>query len=365
MELVDPEPKARQFKCRECGAMLNFAPGTHALRCPYCDTVNEIEASDASIDELDFQKYLSAEADEARQIEQLVVHCDTCGAETTLDPNLTASTCPFCGHPIVAQAISRRVIRPQSLLPFGLDRRQAADDYRNWLGNLWFAPSALRKAARDQQWRGVYLPAWTYDCDTVTAYTGQRGDDYWDTESYTVTINGRLERRTRQVRKTRWRYASGVVKNSFDDVLVIASQALPSKYLQALEPWDLTSLVPYKDEYLSGFQAESYQIDLANGFGVARQIMDGAIRQTIRADIGGDHQQISSVDTRYFRITFKHTLLPAWISAYRYQDKTYRFVINARTGEVQGERPWSIVKILFAILAALVVAAIIYLVTQR
>src|SRR5206468_1731582 len=108
----------------------------------------------------------------------------------------------------------------------------------------------------------------------------------------------------------------GVVSNQFDDILVMATANLPQKHLDALEPWDLQNLLPYKDEYLSGFVSQSYQVTLADGFNVARQIMDGTIRQSIEADIGGDHQQISTVDTRYNDITFKHILLPVWLSAY-------------------------------------------------
>jgi hypothetical protein len=104
---------------------------------------------------------------------------------------------------------------------------------------------------------------------------------------------------------------------------------------------------------------------LPEGFEIAKQIMAGPIHQTIISDIGGDHQRVHSVDTRYFDVTFKHALLPVWISAYLYAGKTYRFLVNARTGEVQGERPYSWVKILFAILTALVVIGIILLATQR
>ena len=31
---------------------------------------------------------------------------------------------------------------------------------------------------------------------------------------------------------------------------------------------------------------------------------------------------------------FKHILLPLWLSAYHYRDQSYRFMVNARTGEV-------------------------------
>jgi hypothetical protein len=86
------------------------------------------------------------------------------------------------------------------------------------------------------------------------------------------------------------------VSNRFDDVLVKASRSLPPKHLAALEPWDLANLVPYRDEYLSGFAAETYQVDLVEGFEIAKTIMAGTSQLTIRADIGGDHQRIHHVE---------------------------------------------------------------------
>lgn len=356
----------RQFPCKNCGANLEFAPGTRSLQCPYCGTTNEIapaagEPAVAAVAELD----LTAHLREEDLHEQITVRCGTCGAETTLAPNVTAGRCPFCGSGIVAHGSSKKSIKPKSLLPFHVTREQAGQSFRRWIASLWFAPGELKRRAERAQITGVYIPCWTYDAGTVSDYTGQRGDDYWDTESYTAHVNGRSVRRTRQVRKTRWWPASGRVSNHFDDVLVLASRSLPAGYAEALEPWDLKSLVPYRDEYLSGFVAESYQIGLPEGFEVAKEIMAQPIRATIARDIGGDRQRIHSVQTRYFDVTFKHALLPVWISAYRFHDKTYRFLVNARTGEVQGERPYSYWKIAATVLAALVVIFIVMMVLQQ
>jgi hypothetical protein len=79
--------------------------------------------------------------------------------------------------------------------------------------------------------------------------------------------------------------------------------------------------------------------------------MSGIIANDIRYQIGGDEQQIFSVQTQHSAITFKHILLPVYVGAYHLQNKLYQVVVNARTGEVQGERPYSWIKItLFAIL---------------
>jgi hypothetical protein len=140
-----------------------------------------------------------------------------------------------------------------------------------------------------------------------------------------------------------------------DSPVVKEDASLPRKYTEKLEPWDLENLAPYKDEYLTGFKAESYQVDLADGFAYSAQIMDGHIRILVKRDIGGDEQRIHSVKTQHDNVTFKHILLPIWISAYRYKEKVYRFLVNARTGEVQGERPWSAIKIALAVVGGLAV----------
>ncbi len=366
MEAPAADVGQTQFPCKQCGAMLQFAPGTHSLKCPYCGMLNEIKAKTDRVGEQDFQAYFARAASEAQTQEQLTVHCQTCGAETTLKPNVTADRCPFCGGAIVAEGSSKKLIRPQCLLPFRVTKDQAAQSFRTWIAGLWFAPNELSRRADSAQITGVYVPAWTYDSDTTSHYTGQRGDDYWDTETHTVRdSNGNMRTETRQVRKTRWWPVSGTVDNTFDDLLVLASQSLPAKYSAALEPWDLDHLVGYQDEFLSGFVAESYQVGLPQGFEVAKGLMEPEIHQTIERDIGGDHQQISSVDTQYFNITFKHLLLPVWISAYRYSGNTYRFMVNARTGEVQGERPYSWVKILFAVLLALAAVLVVVLIANH
>lgn len=363
-----PVPKKqRQFPCKDCGADLVFAPGTDCLKCPYCGAENQIEPSpaDTLVRELDFVATLNNLSHEAPTRDALTVKCDACGAESEFAGDVVADHCPFCGKAIVATAQSKKQIRPGALLPFHITRQQAAQAFRGWVSGLWFAPNALAKTAERSAIDGAYIPAWTYDASTFSRYTGQRGDDYWDTETYTERdANGNTVTRTRQVRRTRWSYVSGHVANPFDDVLVLASRSLPPKIAQRLEPWDLQNLQPYRDEYLSGFVCESYQIDLRQGFDEAKAIMDSYIRQSIIRDIGGDHQRISSVDTQYNDITFKHTLLPLWISAYRFDERVFRFLVNARTGEVQGERPYSWQKILLLVLAILAGVIGIILIVQ-
>lgn len=347
----------KQFPCKACGAKVDFTPGTESLKCPYCGAENEIPASEEDIEELDFESAIAASSAGEEQLEKLTVKCSACAAEVSLEPNVTASVCPFCGANIVAGSVSTKAFKPKSLLPFKLNKEQAFARFRGWVSSRWFAPNDLKQYARtEQKLSGLYVPYWTYDSDTTSFYRGERGDNY------TVTVGTGKNRRTET--RTRWTSVSGTVWKNFDDILILASRSLPEKYAESLEPWDLEQLTPYRDEYLSGFRAESYQVDLKEGFGEAQGIMDEAIREAIRKDIGGDHQRIHSVKTQYNNISFKHLLLPIWLSAYRYRDKVYRILINARTGEVQGERPYSWIKITLTVLAAIAAVAAIVLIVQ-
>jgi hypothetical protein len=152
---------------------------------------------------------------------------------------------------------------------------------------------------------------------------------------------------------------SGRVARDFDDVLVLASQSLPKSYTEALEPWDLSALQPYRPQFLAGFRAEGYAVDLPEAFPVAREKMARVIERDVRFDIGGDRQRVQDIATDTSDVTVKHILLPVWVAAYKYRGKSYRFVVNGQSGQVRGERPWSWVKITLAVLAALAVAGAI------
>jgi len=360
--MAESSQAARSFPCTNCGADLTFAPGTDALACPYCGTQNAIEAPDVDIKERDFRAHLQATEDAQEVYEVQTVQCDQCGAASTMEDNVTSDLCPFCGSALVLSTDTQRLIKPQALLPFEIDRSEARAAFEDWLGRLWFAPNDLQTYARQEgTLAGLYLPYWTYDAEATTRYRGQRGEYYYETETYTDSDGNT---KTRRVRRTRWYPARGTVHNAFDDVLVVASNSLPRSYVRALEPWDLGALRPYDAAYLSGFRTESYRLDVETGFGVATERMQPTIDRSIRRDIGGDTQRISAKDTDYDDISFKHILLPVWLSAYRYRDDVYRIFVNARTGEVQGERPWSWIKITLAVLAALIVAGIVYVLTQ-
>ncbi len=365
------EPLHEKFPCEECGAALTYAPGEPVVRCGFCGATNEIEQADgpwggSAVSEQSLRDALSGQLNDAVYEETQTISCDNCGAEVEFDEKTHAGECLFCASPIVTETHSNRHIKPKGVLPFELTERNAREAMNNWLGSLWFAPSGLGEYARaGRPMEGLYVPYWTYDAETQTEYRGKRGDVYYVTQRVSVMVDGKQQMQTRQVPKVRWSNAAGRVRRFFDDVLVIGSKSLPKKYADKLGPWDLSALKPYQSAYLAGFRAEAYTVPIEDGFAEARQIMDRVIERDVRFDIGGDKQQITSMSVRVSDETFKHILLPVWMAAYKYRGDTYRFIVNGRTGSVQGERPYSAWKIALAVVAGLVVAGVVgFLVAQ-
>ncbi|NVO27176.1 primosomal protein N' (replication factor Y) - superfamily II helicase [Donghicola sp. C2-DW-16] len=351
-----PDRQEHRFPCDQCGADFRFSPEKGMLVCDHCgNTAPMVDHPKApAIAELDFNAALNQRLPEAETEVIRVLNCPNCGAQVEFDDVTHSKECPFCATPVVTDTGTHRHIKPRGLLPFGLDEKGAREAMNKWLGSLWFAPNGLQEYARKgRKMQGVYVPYWTYDADTNTRYTGARGTVYYET--HRVMVNGKAE--TRTVQKVRWTPVSGRVARWFDDVLVLASKSLPQKYTDALEPWDLSALEPYSPEFLAGFRAEGYTVALDEGFETARIKMSRVIERDVKFDIGGDRQQISNMDTQVSNVTFKHVLLPVWVAAYKYRGKTFRFVVNGRTGRVQGERPYSAWKIALAVIAGLIVVA--------
>jgi DNA-directed RNA polymerase subunit RPC12/RpoP len=359
-----------RYPCEACGADLRFAPGATGLVCDHCGHRQEVSPAGqerlAALVELDLSDAIGNRLPAEAMEDTRVLSCPNCGAQVEFDAAVHSKECPFCATPVVTDTGTHRHFKPQGLVPFALSEDQARAAMATWLRKLWFAPNALKAYARaGRRMQGIYTPFWTFDAMTRSRYRGQRGDHYYETRTRTVTENGKSVTKQEQVRKTRWTPVSGRTERHFDDVTVLASASLPREHVEGLSSWDLSALQPYRPDFLAGFRAEGYTVDLPEGHGRARDKMARIIEADVRRAIGGDEQRVDHVETDHSDETFKHILLPIWLAAYKFRGRTFRFVVNGQTGEVRGERPWSWIKITMAVLAAALVIAAVVLVGQQ
>ncbi len=332
-----------QYPCKKCGAFLVFAPGTHSLTCPYCAEKNEVENESAEIVEDDFESIIQSiteNDDLTTAISQ--VKCNTCGAISALPANTISSDCAFCGTPlVVSQSTVKRMIKPKYVLPFQIVKGKCNELFKGWINGKFWAPNSVKTKAEQGKIQGLYIPYWTYDCNTDTVYSGERG------EHYTVSV----ERDGKTVTETRtnWHSTSGEVSRFFDDILICASNSLPENLKNKLDNWNFDELMPYNEQYLSGFTTEIYQLGLPEGFEQAKNTTKTQINADIREDIGGDEQRVGTYNTRFSNVTFKHILLPIWLTSYKYNNKTYSILVNGQTGKIEGKYPVSVWKVLIAV----------------
>ena len=333
------------FECSNCGGNLEFKPGVSSLECPYCGTRNEI-GTEAPVDlqeELDYETAIANLNASSETVQVRETTCGGCGASVTFEENATTGECPYCGTHVVATAGAHTALLPQYILPFRIPRDDARGKFRTWIASRRFAPNALKKYARvSEPLKGIYYPFWTFDARTRSRYTGQRGEHYTE-QLRTRDSNGNTV--TRTVTRTRWYPASGMVSRNFDDVLIPASNSLERDLVKRFQDYPLSSLLAYDEQYLAGFHAESYSVQLEEGFQDAKGDMDTVIRQDVRRDIGGDVQRITALHTQYDGVTFKYIVLPVYVLKYKFGDKLFPVIINGVTGQVTGRRPVSWLKI--------------------
>ena len=350
------QTKVRKFPCEGCGADLAWEPGITALKCPYCGTTKEIAPAGGIVSEKSVDAALRAPRNLGWGAERKVIACKRCGAHTTLDPLVAASTCAFCGTNAVVEAPPDATIaRPEGLLPFRITRESALQSFRAWLHGLWLRPNDLKSGARMNSIQGAYIPFWTFDAATHSRWTAEAGYYYY--VPVQVVVNGK--RQTQMQRRVRWEPASGSLEMFFDDVPVPASRGIDTSLSRSIEPFPTAELTPYDPSYLSGFLAEENAIDLPEALESAKVRMRDAVRDACAREVPGDTHRNLVVDTVFSALAYKNCLLPIWIAAYDYRGTPYRYLVNGVTGRCYGTAPWSWVKITLLVMTILVIVVVI------
>ncbi|MCK8523257.1 DNA helicase PriA [Aquimarina sp. D1M17] len=366
---MEEEKKAvseQKKSCINCGAELKYKPGTTSITCEYCGHEETIIQDQDGFKELELKPYLDEMGAQSHSEEIMMLHCKNCGANQHIEENYKSLHCVYCTMPLIIEdAYKEDWILPGAVLPFQLDQKKSHQIFSKWVKGLWFAPNNLKKAALDpQNTKGLYLPYWTFDAQLFAKYRGQRGDYYYVTVPYTTTQNGKTVQRTRQERRTRWTPVSGTINGFVDDTLIKASHQRKNKIPRKVSNWNLNALEAFNTNFLAGFVTEKYTIPLKDGHLASTKEAEKIATSWARRDIGGDTQRVTGIDMRLSEETFKHILLPVYISSYRYSGKTYNFYVNGQTGIISGNRPYSFWKIFFLVLFIIVVIVVLVTFSQ-
>lgn len=346
-------------KCPSCAGVMTYDPATGGLACPFCGHTEQIKKEEKKAERATEQDFFAAEntANCDWGVKKKVVICKACAAESIYDDLQTSAVCPFCGSNQVMESHTEDTIAPGGVVPFKVSAEQASDLFKTWIGKKWFCPKLAKESAKPKEFKGIYLPYWTFDAETTSDYTARYGIDhtYTDSEGNTKT-------------RTDWHNTSGVYREFINDQPVLASKNHDSNMLSQLEPFDTEDNKTYEPEYVAGFVAERYSIGLKDAWEIAKgkikSRLKNGISNKVRREHNADHVGNINMKTVYEDIKYKYLLLPIWMSSFKYQDKVYHFMVNGQNGKIAGKTPISPIRVAIAVIAGLVLLGLIMYITN-
>ncbi len=359
-DIEEVEMEVITHSCSSCGAEMTYDPKTLSLKCSACRNVIKFDEQSTKIVENDFLKELeeinSVEINEDSKMSE--IECKSCGATLVFDDNVFSDRCVYCGSHNVLVQKSSSYIKAEYIIPFKIPKDKSNELVDNWCKSKFFMDKGFKQNIKANDLYGVYIPYWTYDANTMTQYDAMRGKHYFVTR--TRVRNGRTERY--QQMRTRWRPVSGIHDNFFDDILIPATMDTENIKYSEIVQFNLKDVVRYNEQYLSGFLAKKYDIQLKDGFESAKIVARHELDRQIRGRIGGDVVSNLKMNTSFDNITYKHILLPIWIYTYIYEGTVYNLLINGQTGIVVSKYPLDKIKVLLAsVLGIILFVLIMYL----
>lgn len=324
----DIEKTTDVIKCPSCGANMVFDPKKQALSCEHCGNVIDF-TKDQCITERDFRYH---ERDiEDWSSETVVIRCNNCGAAEVVSRTEIAKICPFCGTSNIIETEELPGIKPNVVYPFTINKVCCSEYVRKWLKRKLFVPKAFKRNVEILNLHGIYHPAWTFDSNTVSNYSGTLG------KYVTRTVGSGKNRHT--VTTIDYFRVSGVYNFFFDDVLVEAGTAVDTKTFNKLRPFNNNIAVVYDKKYLAGFSAHHYEKNIDAAFVDAKHMMDAHIKRGIMDRYNADVDSNLSVNTYHNNVTFKYILFPVWLGCFNYKNRDYRFYVNGNSGKIIGKVP--------------------------
>lgn len=339
------------YYCQSCGGVMEFDVKSQALKCPNCDNIVEIDGNREDVIEHNLN-YGAIRKYTVTEKTTVTMTCSGCGAPIEVDKNSTALACTYCGSNYVMAKQQMETIIPDGVVTFKITMDQVRDIFRNWIKKRYLAPGELKNLYQDGKFKGMYVPYWTFDADAVAHYRAMGG------RHRTVHYRDRDGRmHTRVV--TDWFPTHGVVRMFFDDVLVCASQRNDNFLLDGIDKYNTKVMPSYSPDYMSGYSAQGYTIDLESGHGRALKKMSDELRNLASRDVLRRFDTVRDVriEARFDHETYKYVYVPVYATNYSYKGKNYNVLINGENGNIKGEYPKSIIKIIAIIVA--VVAIII------
>jgi len=290
------------------------------------------------------------------------IECEACRAVLSLPGAQRAQICPYCASPnVIAGRIDGDA--PKFCVPHSQGETLATRALKAWQSRLGFFRHPGVRKAKLESFQGVYLPAVLYSAVTHTRYSASIGEEYYETTTRTVIVNGKSETRTEREKKHEWRPLAGSFSAYATDIIVSASSGLPNEELEAVEPFDLRALRRYSQGLVAGWAVEAPTRGFNECLELARREFVGHVGGRLAGFMPGDTHSSLRHESLIEQETADSVLVPLWVLALKYADDrpALRVLVNGQTGKTWAKVPWSWKRIAIAVTIALAAIAALVL----
>ncbi len=326
----------QEYKCPCCSGAIEFDTASQKMKCPYCDSEFEMDALKAYDEELNTQQADNMSWDTQAgsqwgegETQGLGTYlCQSCGGEIIGDETTAATSCPYCGNPVVLMGQFKGDLKPDYVIPFKLDKKAAKEALLKHYKGKVLLPKVFKDQNHVDEIKGVYVPFWLFDADadaniryraTRVRHWSDSKYNYTETSHFAVMRDGEI---------------------SFERVPVDGSSKMPDDLMESIEPYNFSEAVDFQTAYLAGYLADKYDVDAEKSIERANTRIRKSVEDSFRRTVTGFSTVIpESSSIRLANGKAKYALYPVWILNTTWKDKKYLFAMNGQTGKFVGDLP--------------------------
>lgn len=322
-----------QQKCPNCSGSVSFDPGAQKLKCPFCDSEFDVipQNTDNTVNSAESISWNSDTSDwTTNEISGMKVYmCNSCSGEVVADETTGATSCPYCGSPVVMKGHFEGALRPHLVIPFKLDKEAAKASFKKHISGKKFIDRAFKDNNTIDEIKGVYVPHWLFSCNAQgeVSFSAEKVTRKWSDANNEYTEISEFSC-----------YRSGTM--IFDNIPVDGSTKMPDDLMESLEPFNINEAVDFNVAYLSGYLADKFDVNAESSMPRANERIRTSISDNLKKTVVG-YNYVTPMQSNMQVLAgdYKYALYPVWLLTVKNKNKDYLFAMNGQTGKFVGNIP--------------------------
>jgi hypothetical protein len=270
-----------------------------------------------------------------------VLRCNGCGAAVAYRAEVQAPRCDFCGEVMELETPDDPVEQAEAFVRFRVTPDQARAALEAWLGSRgFFRPSDLRAKAKLHELKPLWWAGWMFDADVLMSWAADSDAD---------------------ARRSSWAPHAGQGRVSMRRTVVPASRGLELDECVALLPfYDVSDATPEPEQAFREATVEQFVLQRSSARKLLREALRDAAAAHAVSQIPGRAHRNLKIEVLPTRLDTRHMAFPAYVLAYRYQEKLYRAIVHGQAPDcVVGDAPWAVGRIVAVILGVIGVIVLV------